>query len=52
MGSNRYIFHSGSFVYKAKIAYNTAVAAIEEESDFPTTAKSKWREIYGNKFPT
>lgn len=51
MGSSRYIYHSGSFVYKAKIAYNTAVVAIEKESDFPTTAKSKWREIYGYKFP-
>lgn len=51
MGSGRYIYHNGSFVYKARTAYNTAVAAIEKESDYPTTAKSKWREIYGSKFP-
>ena len=51
MGSGRYICFSGSFVNKAKTAYNTAVTAIEKEKDYPTTAKSKWREIYGNKFP-
>lgn len=51
MGSGRYIYHSGSFIYKAKTAYSNAVTAIEKESAFPTTAKSKWREIYGNKFP-
>lgn len=31
--------------------YNTAVMAIEKEKDYPSTAKSKWREIYGSKFP-
>jgi len=51
MGSGRYIYHSGSFTNKAKMAYNTAVTAIEKESDYPSTAKTKWREIYGSKFP-
>ncbi|MHC1692231.1 MAG: hypothetical protein AB9828_04310 [Sphaerochaetaceae bacterium] len=51
MGSERYIYHSGSFVYKAKSSYNTAVTAIEKETDDPIAAKSKWREIYGSKFP-
>ena len=51
MGSGRYIYHSGSFVNKAKAAYNIAVEATNKGSDYPTTAKSKWREIYGSKFP-
>ena len=51
MGSGRYLYHSSSFVNKAKTAYSTAVTAIEKESNYPSTAKSNWREIYGNKFP-
>jgi hypothetical protein len=51
MGSGRYIYHCGYFVNKAKTAYDAAVTAIEKEADYPTTAKSKWREIYGSKFP-
>lgn len=51
MGSGRYIYHSSSYVTKAKTAYNIAVEATDKGSDYPTTAKSKWREIYGTKFP-
>lgn len=51
MGSGRYIYHSGSFVSRAKTAYELAVEATEKSSDYPTTAKSKWRQIYGSKFP-
>lgn len=51
MGSGRYITCFGSFQSKAKSAYNLAVEAISKETDYPTTANSKWREIYGNKFP-
>ena len=51
MGSGRYIYNNGSFVTKAKAAYNLALTAIEKEKEYPTKAKSKWREIYGSKFP-
>lgn len=51
MGSGRYIYHYGAFVTKAKAAYNLSLEAIEKEKDYPTTAKSRWREIYGSKFP-
>lgn len=52
MGSGRYISRSGSFESKALAAYNTSLEAISKEKDYPTTAKSKWREIYGTKFPS
>lgn len=51
MGSGRYIYNIGSFVSKAKTAYNIAVEASEKGTDYPATAKSKWRDIYGSKFP-
>lgn len=51
MGSNRYFYHGGSFVYKAKVAYNIAVEATEKGTEYPATAKSKWRQIYGSSFP-
>ncbi len=51
MGSGRYITCFGSFQSKAKSAYNLAVEAISKETDYPSTANSKWREIYGSKFP-
>lgn len=52
MGSNRYVPRTGSFEYKAKNSYITACEAIQKEKEYPSTAKSKWREIYGTKFPT
>ncbi|MFA7492901.1 MAG: hypothetical protein WCZ43_05235 [Proteiniphilum sp.] len=52
MGSGRYIDFNGAFINKASDAYTTAVEAISKESNYPTTAKSKWREIYGSKFPS
>jgi predicted nucleotidyltransferase len=51
MGSGRFISRTGSFEAKAASAYSLACEAISKESDYPTTAKSKWREIYGSKFP-
>lgn len=51
MGSGRYIYHYGSFVAKAKAAYDLAVEATEKGTDYPAAAKSKWRQIYGSKFP-
>lgn len=51
-GSSRYVWKSGNFQSKAKTAYDNAVAAISYESnDMPYSAKQKWREIYGTKFP-
>lgn len=51
MGSNRYVSRVGSFESKAKTAYATACDAIAKEKEHPASAKSKWREIYGSKFP-
>lgn len=50
-GSNQLVRRKGDFEYKAKRCYNISLEAIEKES-FPYTAKSKWREIYGTKFPS
>lgn len=51
-GSNRYVWKLGNFQSKAKTAYDNAVAAISYESDnMSYSAKQKWREIYGTKFP-
>jgi len=52
MGSNRYVSRIGSFESKAKTAYILACEAIQKEKDYPYTAKSNWREIYGSKFPS
>lgn len=51
MGSGRYISRTGFFELKASTAYTLSKEAIEKEKDYPATAKSKWREIYGTKFP-
>lgn len=50
LGSNQKVYRKGNFEYKAKQCYNLALEAIEKEK-YPYTAKSKWREIYGSKFP-
>lgn len=34
-----------------KIFHNKALEAIAKETDYPSTANNKWREIYGSKFP-
>jgi Second Messenger Oligonucleotide or Dinucleotide Synthetase domain len=52
LGSNQYVWRKGNFEYKAKQAYNLSLEAITKEKDYPYTAKSKWREIYGTKFPS
>lgn len=52
MGSNRYVPRIGSFENKAKTAYSLACEAINAEKDYSYTAKSKWRDIYGTKFPS
>ena len=52
IGSNQYIYRQGPFSFKAKQCYNISLEAIEKEKDYPYTAKSKWRDIYGSQFPS
>jgi hypothetical protein len=53
IGSNQLIYRKGLFEAKAKKAYNLALEAIESfNKEYYFTAKLKWREIYGNKFPS
>lgn len=52
VGSNQYVYKKGNFQNKALRCYNISLDAIAKEKDYPTTAKSKWREIYGTKFPS
>jgi len=52
VGSNQLIICLGNFVNKAGIAYSKSLDAIKYESeDKPWSAKQKWREIYGLRFP-
>ncbi len=51
-GARQYVWRKGNFEYKAKQCYNISLEAIEKEKDYPYTAKLKWREIYGTKFPS
>ena len=51
-GSNRYVWIKGLFQNKAKQAYNKSLEAIDYEAKgMHYSAKSSWREIFGNKFP-
>jgi len=50
-GSNHLIYINGNFSSKARKCLEIAKEAISKEKDYPSTAKSKWREIYGSKFP-
>lgn len=52
-GSNQRVNRKGSFEYKALRCYNIALEAIEKQSNgYESSAKGKWREIYGTKFPS
>ena len=51
MGSGRYISCTGSFRSSAKKSYEIALKAISYEKESSALANSKWRDIYGNKFP-
>jgi hypothetical protein len=52
LGSNQFIHRKGSFEYKAKLAYNKSLEAIESQNNkYWYTAKSKWRELFGSVFP-
>ena len=52
-GSNRYVWKNGNFQNKASTAYDNALDAISYESKNQSySAKQKWREIYGTRFPS
>ena len=50
-GNNQRVYRTGKFEDKAKQCYTITFKAIQKEKDSPYTAKLKWREIYGTKFP-
>lgn len=52
LGSNQYIYRKGLFEYKAKQCYDLSLEAIANQKSASTIAKSKWRQIYGTKFPS
>lgn len=53
VGSNRMYSDDGYFQYYAGLAYNNALEAISyQESDCDWSAHKKWREVFGNKFPS
>ncbi len=52
LGSHQYVYRKGNFEYKALRCYNISLEAIEyQDKDQNWSAKQKWREIYGTKFP-
>lgn len=52
-GSSQYVYRTGVFERKARDSYDIAVEAISKEvAGYNSTAKSKWREVYGTKFPS
>ncbi len=53
-GSGQYVYGKGLFQWKARRCHNLAQEAIEHETGQPKrewSAKQKWREIFGTKFP-
>lgn len=52
IGSNQAIYNPDNFRYKATVAFNKAKEAIQLQTDDKEwSAKQKWREIYGTRFP-
>lgn len=52
IGSGQSIYNPDNFRYKATVAYNKTLEAIQQETDGNTwSSKQKWREIYGTRFP-
>ena len=54
-GSGQYVYGKGLFQWKAKRCYNISLEAIAHENANPKrewSAKQKWREIFGNSFPS
>lgn len=51
-GAGQYVWKTGNFQYKATQCKNIAVAACGYQGDsYGWSARQKWREIYGTKFP-
>lgn len=51
-GSGAYVWKKGAFRAQASTAYQAALSAISHEADQrPTTARNKWREIFGSLYP-
>lgn len=51
-GAGQYVWKTGNFQYKATQCKNIAVVAcVYQASTYGWTARQKWREIYGTKFP-
>ena len=54
-GSGQYVYRKGLFEAKASKCYDISIQAIAHEQAKPkqeSTAKRKWREIFGNSFPS
>lgn len=53
VGSGQSIYNAGNFRYKATLAYNKALEAIQQETNGQSwSSKQKWRDIYGYRFPS
>jgi len=53
VGSNQLVMRKGIFENKALRCYNITLEAVRfESSNFHWSANKKWREIYGNSFPS
>lgn len=53
VGSNQYVLRKGKFEYIALRCYNLSLEALSyEEKEQEYSANKKWREIFGNKFPS
>ena len=51
-GSGSRVYSIGKFQYRANQGYNLALEAIEKESNnYPHSARSKWRELFGTLYP-
>ena len=53
LGSSQYVWRKGDFEYKAKRCYNISLEAIDaDRNGYEYTRNQKWREIYGNQYPS
>jgi hypothetical protein len=51
-GAGQYVWRKGNFEYKALRCKNISVEACEYQGDaYSWSARQKWREIYGTRFP-
>ena len=52
-GSNKFVYRTGNFEYKASVAYNIAVKACEHETHDPVqdySATVEWQKIFGSSY--